>query len=206
MSLSFQLFSQTSSTILERVMNNYTLDVQGYATEEEINIITASVKTDLFHSVNGNLNLKDVEIFKNLQQGLVVAIFKINDQPTKYYSVKGFLSGENFTYEKDLLADVNFRDSRNGTLSLAIDQAEIVINVSNGVGVIEGAEPNSVASRAAVGFCQREINESFKTCYQAEKDEFCDGFWSCLALDTNPQVSILIALACSCKCNCTDAH
>lgn len=38
--------------------------------------------------------------------------------------------------------------------------------------------------------------ETFKECYEREKDEFCDGFWSCLALDTNPAVVILIALHC----------
>jgi|GEM_PF-7113224 len=38
--------------------------------------------------------------------------------------------------------------------------------------------------------------ETFKECYEREKDEFCDGFWSCLAIDTNPAILVLIAIHC----------
>ena len=61
-----------------------------------------------------------------------------------------------------------------------------------------------ITSRTAVddhggnGFCQREAGESFSTCFKAETDEFCDSFISCIALATQPAVSIVIALACSC--------
>jgi len=38
--------------------------------------------------------------------------------------------------------------------------------------------------------------ESFKECFKREQDDFCDGFWSCLAVETQPIISVLIAIHC----------
>jgi hypothetical protein len=48
------------------------------------------------------------------------------------------------------------------------------------------------------GFCQREKGESFQACYNAEMDEFCDSFASCIAATVTPFPAILIGIACSC--------
>ena len=53
------------------------------------------------------------------------------------------------------------------------------------------------------GWCQREGGESFKSCYNAEMDELCDGFWGCVGGAT-PFAAILVGLACSCaSSNCS---
>jgi hypothetical protein len=52
--------------------------------------------------------------------------------------------------------------------------------------------------RQKVGFCQRQKNQTFGQCYKHESDEFCDSFISCLAINTQPTIHIVIAVACSC--------
>ena len=56
-----------------------------------------------------------------------------------------------------------------------------------------------MGNHGGTGFCQRQPGERFSSCYKAEKDEFCDSFVSCLAVDLLPPVMLLIAAACSCN-------
>jgi hypothetical protein len=96
------------------------------------------------------------------------------------------------------------KDPQNGKIAIFKSGESILIDIDNGVpsitelnekwtsyfALLHGGEPGE--------FCQREPGETFKQCYTAEKDEFCDSFISCVAADTQPFVAIAIASACSC--------
>ena len=94
------------------------------------------------------------------------------------------------------------RKSLNGTeniQSINNTDAEVEFNI---------IQTKDCAGRhGGTGFCQLEPNETFPACYNAEKEEFCTDIISCLALDTNPTILILIAAACSCDATiCTDPN
>ena len=126
-----------------------------------------------------------------VRRGVLIYMAKFKGNPDRIYA----------TSEK---GDVLFSRS-------IIDENNAIVEVRKGHEIatvlIQDGE-KSITSRTAdlyhggTGFCQRETGEAFSTYFKAETDEFCHSFISCVALATQPTVSIVIALACSCSCNC----
>jgi hypothetical protein len=109
----------------------------------------------------------------------------------------------------DFLYGRKLKDKENGQIIITNNNDATLINIVNGVQTYSPIESQSIEFKAlqmkdcegnhgGTGFCQRQAGERFSDCYKSEKDEFCDGFWSCIAVDTQPQVMLLIAAACSC--------
>lgn len=98
-------------------------------------------------------------------------------------------------------------DDNNGTIGILKDGEALAIEFKNGVKIIKSMTLREYTAHFTQsgkdGFCQGEPNVPFEVCYNREIDEFCDSFVSCIALATNPSISIFIALACSCNsCAC----
>jgi hypothetical protein len=84
-----------------------------------------------------------------------------------------------------------------------LSNSELIVSLNklNGNYDLEVLDINSKDSESQLRLsespCEKHPEgETFKECYNREKEEFCDGFWTCLALDTQPIVVILIALHC----------
>lgn len=96
----------------------------------------------------------------------------------------------------ELLYERKFTGARSGYIDLTRGQEKARMSFVNGTRVISAVSTNY---HGGEGFCQREKGESFGKCFETEADEFCDSFASCIALGTQPFVSILIGIACSCE-------
>ena len=102
----------------------------------------------------------------------------------------------------ELLYERQMKDDSNGTIDITKKGETVRITFVNGIRTIGDNSKNLRTAdeyHGGPGFCQRENNEKFSDCYKAECDEFCGSFISCVALATQPAVSILIATACSCN-------
>lgn len=125
-----------------------------------------------------------------------IYITRFRSNPNKIYAVSS--KGNEILYAGIM------KDQQNGWMAIYKSGEGILIEIKNGQPTItdlnekwntyfaflHGGQPGE--------FCQREPGESFRKCYAAEKDEFCDSFISCIAVDTQPFVAIAIAAACSC--------
>jgi len=122
------------------------------------------------------------------------ARFKSN--PNKIYAVS--------SRGNEILYAGMMKDQQNGKMVIYKNGEGILIDINNGQATISdlNVKWNNFFAFLHGGelgeFCQREPGESFRQCYTAEKDEFCDSFISCVAVDTQPFVAIAIASACSC--------
>lgn len=95
----------------------------------------------------------------------------------------------------ELLYERTILSAHSGYIDLTKGTEKVRMSFANGTRVISSS---SSSFHGGVGFCQREKGESFGKCYEIEANEFCDSFVSCIALATQPYVSILIGIACSC--------
>lgn len=142
---------------------------------------------ELYASVKDSLDLSHIETTTG-KEGVLIYMAKFKGNPDRIYA----------TSEKgDVLFTRHITDEKNATVEIQKGNEIAVINIKDG--------EKRISSRTAdlyhggSGFCQREAGESFSTCFKAETDEFCDSFISCIALATQPTVSIVIAIACSCN-------
>ncbi len=129
----------------------------------------------------------DVQIF--------TAQFK--DDPNTVYGINSTGNEILYTAQKS--------DDKNGSIGLMKNGEGLLIEFADGKKTIRDMNQPEFEKRFASpthggsGFCQRERGESFGTCFRAESDEFCDSFISCIALNTQPTVLIVIGLACCCN-------
>jgi hypothetical protein len=174
-------------------------------------IFTAlSSSTGVFQKISSKIQKNSIRLFENNNEGISIAMMRFEESPEKYYSVKGYFAKGAFHITNEFLFGRKAIDKNNGQIILTNNDDALVLNVKQGVqsytqlGYKE-AEYSIIqvtdcqGHHGGTGFCQREPGESFSNCYKAEKDEFCDGFWSCIAVDTQPQVMLLIAAACGCS-------
>jgi hypothetical protein len=130
---------------------------------------------------------------------VVIYMARFKENPHKIYAVN--------TLGNEILYSSDMKDEKNGSIGLMKNGEAIVIEFNNGAKTVKDISNNQFQARYASeyhggsGFCQREKGESFGACFNAESDEFCDSFFSCVALATQPPVAILIGLACSCNAN-----
>lgn len=130
-------------------------------------------------------------------------------QNVKIYMAR-FKSNPNRTYAVSSLGDEvlyagMMQDGRNGRMAVLKEGEAVLITVKDRITEINDLDRKqwnyyfTTKYHGGPGFCQRMKGESFSACYKAEAEEFCDLFISCIAVNTQPIVAIVIALACSCK-------
>lgn len=163
-----------------------------------------------FKRFEGQIMENSMKIFERKNEGVVVAMMQFDTTPEKIYGVKGtFIQGQ-FVPDTELLIGRKRVDQNNGQIVIVKGQEALLVEVRNGIETISPLSEQEAkgtflqvkdcaGNHGGTGFCQREPNESFADCYKAEKDEFCDDLFSCLAVDTQLWIMLLIAAACQCS-------
>ena len=181
------------------------------ATAEQKNIITNTLEaSDKYKTILSKLDPNSLKIYANKDENIIVAMFNFENTSEKLFSIKGYFLNNKFIVTNDFLYGRKLTDKDNGQIIITNNNDATLINIVNGVQSYAPIESGSVQFKAlqmndcagnhgGTGFCQRQAGERFSDCYKSEKDEFCDGFWSCIAVDTQPQVMLLIAAACGCS-------
>jgi hypothetical protein len=204
--------SKTEHTLVLSLQKAYGLNVFDIeATTEQKSIIIGSLQDSkyLYGKLKKRIDESSIRLFINSSENNVISVFRFLNDNNRYYAVKGSFSKNEFYPANEYLYGRTIEDSNNGQIVLINNQEALEINFVNGKHSInnlgkENAEFKIIqandcqGNHGGTGFCQREPGESFGSCYNAESDEFCDSFISCIALNTNPTVPILLATACSC--------
>ncbi|MCM5527883.1 hypothetical protein [Parasegetibacter sp. NRK P23] len=185
-------------------------DVAPSQSQSDVIFSSLSGYTGVYSRIASKIQKKSIRLFENKNEGITVAMMRFEETPEKYYAVKGYFSKGAFQITNEFLFGRKITDQNSGQIVITNNSDAILIDVENGIQFFTQLGYNDAEYRiiqvkdcqgnhGGTGFCQREPGESFSNCYKAEKDEFCDGFWSCLAVDTQPQVMLLIAAACGCN-------
>lgn len=148
-------------------------------------ILTMPLAGELYASVKEMLDLSHIETVT--ERGITIHMAPFRNNPDRIYA----------TSEKgDVLFSRHHRGDNKAIVEIQKGSEIVTLTIDDGQKLITSR--TAVDDHGGNGFCQREAGESFSTCFKAETDEFCDSFISCIALATQPAVSIVIALACSC--------
>lgn len=188
-------------------------------TKDQENLIRSAIaKFKKYNNVYTKLNEGSIRLFENNVDGFAIVMFQFDDNLEKLYSIKGYFKLNEFLITNDYLFERMGWNDNNEKIILTSNNDAVVINILNGKQTIspvanQSSELISIqmsdcdGNHGGTGFCQRQAGEKFSDCYKAEKDEFCDGIWSCIAVDTIPPVMLLIAAACSCSATpCSSAN
>ena len=201
-------FTKDDQKLVVAIKTKYSLDVfDKSATSDESSAIfaAAQIASKYYQKLQGRLLQNSLRLYTNTKENVTVALVSFSNNPDKFMALKGKFINDKFVILKELLFIRHLTSKGNGRVLILNGTDALEINSVNGYETISSFSlANSekmifnIVEHGGAGFCQREQGESFSNCYKAEKDEFCDGFWSCLAVDTQPQVMLLIAAACSC--------
>jgi hypothetical protein len=128
----------------------------------------------------------------------VIIIPALNDE--RFYAIKGRLSSNEFTIEKEVFCSISMDESGNGFVELLDEENNIIeyFTLIEGIPTSDKAIDSQNQLKGTQGWCQQEGNEGSHGCYKREVDEFCDGFLGCLVTATQPQVHVLIIAMCAC--------
>lgn len=194
---------------LKKAYGLTSFNVDPSQTQRDLIFSALSTSNGLYNKIASKIQKTSIKLFENKSEGITIAIMRFEESPEKYYSIKGTFSKGVFNITNEFLFGRKLIDKNNGQIVITNNNEATLINFENGIETIsqigyEEAEYSIIqvndclGNHGGTGFCQREPGESFSACYNAEKAEFCTGFFSCLALDTVASVLILIASACSC--------
>ncbi|TDH26775.1 hypothetical protein EXU57_08160 [Segetibacter sp. 3557_3] len=166
-----------------------------------LNLMQSGAKNSpMYARLASSLDHSQVQVFRSRTEDVQVYVVKLKDRD-QYYGVK--LHGGIATTE--VLFSRKMKDNQNGSIGLWKDNEAIIIDYEDGkrtIRAMTGPEYKIYFAKeyhGGSGFCQREAGETFAQCYNAESDEFCDSFVSCIAIATNPHIPVLISIACSCR-------
>lgn len=149
----------------------------------------------MFQKFKDSLDLAHVTMIYGVEN-VKIYMAKFTNNPNRIYAVSSL--GDEVMYVGMM------QDGRNGRMAVMKKGEAVLITVKDGVTEINDLDRKqwnyyfTTQYHGGPGFCQRMKEESFSTCYKAEADEFCDSFISCIAVNTQPIVVIVIAVACSC--------
>ncbi len=153
----------------------------------------------IFTKIENELDLTQVELLESAVSKTRVYIIGFKNNPDKKYAIKAIVI-KNLVVLDEILFSRKMTDLNNGQIGILKNDEALVIKIKNGVRTISEIKEAAYSLHFyQAKFCQRLKNQTFKQCYNKEVDEFCDSFVSCVALATNPTVSMLIAVACSCN-------
>ena len=168
-------------------------------TEEkpDLTVLQNTLSGHIYSQVKNDLDFTNVKLFSTGNSLVYIIGLK---QAEKFYAfkfVKGIVSDE-------LLYSRKMTNDKNGTFGILKNGEALTVEFKDGKRVTKQmTESEYKADFAKVdtagGFCQRQPGQSFGDCYNHEVNEFCDSFFSCLAINTQPQIHIIIGIACSCN-------
>lgn len=195
-------------TALKKAYNFSSFDEEP-SQQEKIIITEALSISHKYKNVLSKININSLKIYENKDENITVAIFNFENSSEKLFSLKGYFLNNKFIITNDFLFERKIEDKENGQIIITNNNDAVIIKIDNGIQSYSTIESQSLdfmalqindcmGNHGGTGFCQRQAGEKFSDCYKAEKDEFCDSFWSCIAVDTQPQVMLLIAAACGC--------
>lgn len=164
---------------LKTVLNNYGL--------QEVKHPLPQLAGNIYDKVKNELDLSKVTVYKDKTGSFTYLIaFKSSD---KMYAYKN---------GSELVSSRKMKDAKNGTIAIMRDNGAVLITFKDGAREIRDMTSSEYKVQQTLGFCQGSPVVSFGDCYRRECDEFCDGFWSCAALATQPTIGLLIGISCSC--------
>jgi hypothetical protein len=146
----------------------------------------SNMTSTLFERVKSQLDYTSLQQITG-KEGVTIYLITFKADSNRIYATS--TRGE-VLYERYLT------DANNGHVDLTKNGETVRMDFRNGTRSINAR--TTLEDHGGTGFCQREKNEKFADCFKAESEEFCDSFVSCIALATQPSVSILIGIACSC--------
>jgi hypothetical protein len=207
------MFNENESTLAAAVAKHFHLSIfDKKATTNDVEQIVSSLQKsgNLYRKIAQLIDFENVRLFIDSDRNKTTAIFKFKETDDKYYSVNGSFNKTGFYLEDELLYGRDKITDENGSVYIIKNNEAIEINYQNGSRSINEVNTSKAefqiiqatdcqGNHGGTGFCQREAGESYGACYNAETAEFCDSFVSCVALATNPTISVLIGLACSCS-------
>ena len=176
--------------------------------EKTLSITTSPVAADarrlldlakgkqMFLKVHEDLDMKTATTLQG-SDNVTIFMVKFKDNPNRVYAIN--------TLGNELIYSSMMQDDKNGSIGLMKDGEAIIVEFTNGSRTVKDISNEQFGMRyvgkfhGGNGFCQRERGESFGSCFQAESNEFCNSFISCVALATRPEVAVVIGLACSCN-------
>ncbi len=150
----------------------------------------------MFQKFKDSLDLAHVTMVHG-GENVKIYMAKFKNNPNRIYAVSSL--------RDEVMYAGMMQDGTNGRMAVLKEGEAVLITVKDGVTEINDLDRKqwnyyfTTQYHGGPGFCQRIPGETFSTCYKAEADEFCDSFISCIAVDTQPIVAIVIAVACSCK-------
>lgn len=211
------LFVQEDSKTILKLKKQFKLDAFNIeATNEQSKKIVESAEANskLFKVFKNNLNTTNIKLFTNNKDNITIAVFEFQDSKNKLFAVKGRLIKNSFLFDKEVLVGKGQNKNKEPISVISNGFDYFTITTKNKIDYYESNNQtpedfklirtlnDCEGNHGGTGFCQLEKGEKFSTCYKAEKDEFCDGFFSCLAVDTN--VSVMLVIAAACSCNATE--
>lgn len=157
---------------------------------------------NIYSEIKEDLDFEKVQLFSSSQTNELIYIVALK-QKDKFYAVK-VLNSKILTVQDELLYSNKMLDDKNGTIAILKNGEALAIEFKNGESRIQSLSKNEYSAHFMKNtflssFCQRESGQTFSECFKHEVDEFCDSFISCIAVATQPQVSIVIGIACSCN-------
>jgi hypothetical protein len=179
------------------------------ASPEVERLKTALEGLPMYSKFKDKLDFSSTELYTS-KENILIYMIKFLGNPNKMYSVRGIIA-KTLVINDELLYSGKMNDARNGTIGILKNGEALAIDFKNGQRIIRSISENEFRvefsnNLSLGGFCQRKKGQSFGECYKNEADEFCDSFISCLAINTQPQVHIVIALACSCDAIIEKGH
>jgi hypothetical protein len=209
----FNLQNNEIEKVDEKIKINYGLSASNAKPSKQLSsqvLNELSFNGDIYKKVEPKLSLSNLSIQENKKEEILIVIIPFKGNDEKYYAVKGRYINEKFISETEVLLSRKVKDDKNGEIVILKEKESLKITVKDGIETLSSLSHQDEQNHflpvvdcsghhGGTGFCQREANESFSTCYSKEKEEFCTGFFSCLAVDTQASVLLLIALSCECS-------
>ena len=158
---------------------------------------------NIYSEIKEDLDFEKVQLLSSSLTGELIYIISMK-QKNRYYAVKAIKSGT-LIVKDELLYASNMQDDSNGKIAIRKNGNDaLLIEIRKGAMTFRDLNKNEfqahfMENSKTMGFCQRESGQTFSECFKHEADEFCDSFISCIAIATNPQVSVVIGIACSCN-------
>ena len=163
----------------------------------------------MYSTLKDKLDFYSTELLTSKAENILIYIIQFAGDPNKVYAVKGMIA-KTLVISDEVLYSRKIKDKQNGSIGILKNNEALSVEYKDGKPLIRSLSENEYKAEftkndeaQSIGFCQRRIGQTFGDCYKFESEEFCDSFFSCLAINTQPQVHILIAIACSCDWKAT---
>ncbi len=206
--LSVMACNRSNHRLIEKPKEQNATLIAFYATyglEPALPDVTAlknALSGNIYAQIKEDLDFEKVQLLSSTETNELIYIVALK-QKHQFYAVRA-RKGETLVVQDELLFSGKMEDDKNGTIGILKNGQAITIEFKNAQKIIKAMTEREFKATfaeidSAPRFCQRQPGQSYGDCFRQESEEFCDSFVSCVALATQPQVSMVIALACSCN-------